>query len=46
MNYIQTGEIVAVHGIKGEVKVYPWADYPEFQEEFDCFFIQANRMHY
>lgn len=46
MNYIQTGEIVAVHGIKGEVKVYPWADYPEFLEEFDTFFIQANRMHY
>ena len=43
MNYIQTGEIVAVHGIKGEVKVYPWADYPEFLEEFDCFFIQATR---
>lgn len=46
MKYIQTGEIVAVHGIKGEVKVYPWADYPEFLEEFDCFFIQANKMHY
>ena len=46
MNYIQTGEIVAVHGIKGEVKVYPWADYPEFLEEFDRFYIQANRMHY
>jgi 16S rRNA processing protein RimM len=46
MNYIQTGEIVSVHGIKGEVKVYPWADYPEFLEEFDCFFIQANKMHY
>ena len=46
MNYIQTGEIVAVHGIKGEVKVYPWADYPEFLEEFDTFFIQVNKMHY
>ena len=46
MNYIQTGEIVSVHGIKGEVKVYPWADYPEFLEEFDRFYIQANKMHY
>ena len=46
MNYIQTGEIVAVHGIKGEVKVYPWADYPGFLEEFDCFYIQSNKMHY
>lgn len=46
MNYIQTGEIVAVHGVKGEVKVYPWADYPEFLEEFDRFYIQTNKMHY
>jgi len=46
MNYIQTGEIVAVHGIKGELKIYPWADYPEFLEEFDIFYIQANKMHY
>ena len=46
MNYIQTGEIVSVHGIKGEVKVYPWADYPEFLEEFDRFYIQKNKMYY
>lgn len=46
MNYIQTGEIISVHGIKGELKIYPWADYPEFLEEFDTFYIQANKMHY
>ena len=46
MNYIETGEIVTVFGIKGEVKVYPWADYPEFLEEFDTFYIQKNRMKY
>ena len=46
MSYIETGEIVALHGIKGEVKVYPWADYPEFLEEFDRFYIKANKMHY
>ncbi|MBQ6930033.1 MAG: 16S rRNA processing protein RimM [Oscillospiraceae bacterium] len=46
MNYIETGEIVSVHGIKGEVKVYPWADYPEFLEEFDRFYIKVNKMHY
>jgi len=46
MNYIETGEIVATHGIKGDVKIYPWTDYPEFLEEFDTFFIQKNRMHY
>ena len=46
MNYIETGEIVAVHGVKGELKIYPWADYPEFLEEFDRFYIKTNRMHY
>ena len=46
MKYLCIGKIVNTHGIKGEVKVYPWADYPEFLEEFDCFFIQANKMHY
>lgn len=46
MEYIETGEIVTVFGIKGEVKVYPWADYPEFLEEFDTFYIQKNKMKY
>ena len=46
MNYIESGEIVSVHGIKGEVKVYPWAEYPEFLEEFDRFYIKVNKMHY
>ncbi|MEG1863034.1 MAG: ribosome maturation factor RimM [Oscillospiraceae bacterium] len=46
MNYIETGEIVSVHGIGGEVKVYPWADSGEFLEQFDSFYIQKNKMHY
>ena len=37
--YMETGEIVSTHGIRGEVKVYPWADYPEFLLEFDEFRI-------
>ncbi|MDO5601246.1 MAG: ribosome maturation factor RimM [Oscillospiraceae bacterium] len=28
--YLQAGEVVALHGIKGEVKLYPWCDGPEF----------------
>lgn len=46
MEYIETGEIISIHGVRGEVKVYPWADYPEFLEEFDTFYIQKNKMHY
>ena len=46
MNYIETGEITSLHGVNGEVKVYPWADYPEFLEEFDTFYIKKNKMHF
>ncbi|MBR5521777.1 MAG: 16S rRNA processing protein RimM [Oscillospiraceae bacterium] len=46
MNYIETGEIISIHGIRGEVKVYPWADYPQFLEEFDTFYIKKNKMHF
>ena len=46
MNYIETGEIVSLHGINGEMKVYPWADAPQFLEDFTDFYIQKNKMHY
>lgn len=36
---LQTGEIVATHGIRGEVKILPWADGPEFLLEFETFYI-------
>ena len=32
--YLETGEIVSTHGVRGEVKVYPWADSPEFLLSF------------
>ncbi len=32
---LETGEIVATHGIHGEVKLMPWADAPEFILEFE-----------
>lgn len=28
--FIQAGEIVSTHGVKGEMKVLPWSDGPEF----------------
>ena len=37
--FLETGEIVTTHGIKGEVKVYPWADSPEVLLEFSEFRI-------
>lgn len=28
--YIQAGEIVTTHGVRGEIKVLPWSDGPDF----------------
>ena len=28
--YLESGKIVNTHGIKGELKIYPWCDSPEF----------------
>ncbi len=33
--FIEAGEIVTTHGIKGEVKVLPWLDSPEDLCDFD-----------
>ena len=32
--YIEAGKIVTTHGIKGEVKVQPWCDSPDFLLDF------------
>lgn len=40
--YLETGEIVATHGLLGEVRVYPWSDSPEFLCEFHRFYLDKN----
>ena len=37
--YLETGEIVSTHGVRGELKVYPWADSPEFLLQCSAFQI-------
>lgn len=32
--YLEAGEIVTTHGVRGEVKVLPWADAPDFLLDF------------
>ncbi len=34
LQFIEAGEIVSTHGVRGEVKVYPWGDGPEFLTDF------------
>ena len=35
LQYLDAGEIVTTHGVRGEMKVLPWADDPEFLTEFN-----------
>ncbi len=34
LQYLQAGEIVTTHGVRGEMKVLPWADGPDFLLDF------------
>ncbi len=52
--FLETGKITGTHGLKGEVRVQPWADSPEFLSEFDELYfdkgaekieITASRVH-
>ncbi len=40
--YIETGEIVKIHGISGEVKLYPWCDDPYFVTGLSRLFLDAD----
>ena len=34
LQFLEAGEIVTTHGVRGEMKVLPWADGPEFLCDF------------
>ena len=40
--YLEAGEIVNTHGIKGEVKIVSWCDTPEFLCEFKVVYIDGK----
>lgn len=40
--YLEAGKIVTTHGIKGEIKIMPYTDYPELLCEFDRLFLGKN----
>lgn len=35
LDFLDAGEIVTTHGIRGEMKILPWADSAEFLTQFD-----------
>jgi len=39
LQYLEAGEIVNTHGIRGEVQIVPWADDAEFLRKFKTFYI-------
>ena len=41
--FIETGKIVNIHGLRGEVKVMPWSDDPEFICEFDILYCGKDK---
>lgn len=40
--FLETGEIVTTHGIKGEVRVYPWCDSPDFLTGFEHIYLKKG----
>ena len=40
--YLEAGLIVATHGVRGEIKILPWADGPEFLLEFDNIYVNGT----
>ena len=35
LKFLEAGEIITTHGVRGEVKVLPWADSPEFLLDYN-----------
>ncbi len=38
-NYLELGQIVSTHGIKGEVRLNPWCDTPDFVKKFKTLYF-------
>jgi len=39
--YIETGVFVGTHGVKGELRLSPWSDSPDFLLAFDTLYINS-----
>ena len=40
--FLETGQIVNTHGVRGEVKIMPWADSPAFLCQFDTLYLDGK----
>ena len=42
--FLDCGEIVNTHGIRGEVRIVPWADSPDFLRSFSTLYVDGAAM--
>ena len=40
--FLETGQITSTHGVRGEVRVQPWCDSPEFLTRFSTLYLDAD----
>ena len=41
-NYLELGQIVSTHGIRGEMRFNPWCDTPDFVKKFKTLYFDNN----
>lgn len=41
-DFLELGQIVSTHGIRGEIRLNPWCDAPEFAKKFKTLYFDAN----
>lgn len=41
-NFLEAGVIIGTHGVRGEVKITPWGDSPDFLCGFDTLYIDGK----
>lgn len=42
LQFLDAGEIVSTHGVRGEIKILPWSDGPDFLLDFNRVCIQGK----
>ena len=41
--FLETGKIVGTHGVRGEVRVDPWSDSPEFVKRLKHLYFDEGK---
>lgn len=41
-DYLELGQIVGTHGIKGEIRINPWCDSPDFAKKFKTVYFDSD----